>query len=339
MKKINVSRWSRQVATTMLAAGVMLSPVAEAKQKICVFDLLGTGGDVYAMMKDYTLAASKWGADVELKPYTDERIAAEDFKAGQCDGVSLTGLRGRQFNTFTGSIDSIGAITSYAEMRDVLTLLSSPKIAASMVSGPYEVVGIMPLGAGYLLVNDRAINNLSKVSGKKIAVLDYDKSQAKMVQKIGAQPVASDVTNFAGKFNNGQVDIVAAPAVAIKPLELYKGLGTKGAIVRFPIVQITGNIIINPAKFPAGFGQKSREYVATQVDKAFKTIEKTEKDVPAKYWMDIAEADKPGYIKLMRESRISLAAEGIYDKKMLGLLKRVRCKHDPASFECALKDE
>jgi hypothetical protein len=213
-------------------------------------------------------------------------------------------------------------------MRDVLTLLSNPKMASYMVSGAYEVVGVMPLGAGYLLVNDRAINNLSKVSGKKIAVLDYDKSQAKMVQKIGAQPVASDITNFAGKFNNGQVDIVAAPAVAIKPLELYKGLGTKGAIVRFPIVQITGNVIINPKKFPAGFGQKSREYVATQVDKAFKTIEKTEKDVPAKYWMDVAEADKPGYIKLMRESRIALAAEGIYDKKMLSLLKRVRCKHD-----------
>ena len=183
MKKTNVSRWSRHVATAMLAAGVMLSPAAEAKQKICVFDLLGTGGDVYALMKDYALAASKWGGDIELKPYTDERIAAEDFKAGQCDGVSLTGLRGRQFNTFTGSIDSIGAITSYAEMRDVLTLLSSPKIGANMVSGAYEVVGIIPLGAGYLLVNDRAINNLSKISGKKIAVLDYDKSQAKMVQK------------------------------------------------------------------------------------------------------------------------------------------------------------
>ena len=333
MKKTNI------LAAAIVTASVALSSAAHAKQTVCVFDLLGTGGDVYAMMKDYSLAAAKWGADIELKPYTDERIVAEDFKAGQCDAISLTGLRGRQFNTFTGSIDSIGAITTYAQMRDVLTLLSNPKMASYMTSGPYEVVGVMPLGAGYLLVNDRAINNLSKVSGKKIAVLDYDKSQAKMVQKIGAQPVASDITNFAGKFNNGQVDIVAAPAVAIKPLELYKGLGTKGAIVRFPIVQITGNIIINPKKFPEGFGQKSREYVATQVDKAFKNIEKTEKDVPAKYWMDVAEADKPGYVKLMRESRIALAADGIYDKKMLSLLKRVRCKHDPASFECALKDE
>lgn len=346
MKKINVSSWSRPLAAAAVAASVMLSPVAEAKQKICVFDVLGTQGDVYAMMKDYSLMATKWGADIELKSYTDERVAAEDFKAGQCDGVSLTGLRGRQFNAFTGSLDSIGAIPSYAVMRDVLGLLASPKIAPSMVSGAYEVVGIVPLGAGYLLVNDRAINNLSKASGKKIAVLDYDKSQAKMVQKIGAQPVSSDITNFAGKFNNGQADIVAAPAVAFKPLELFKGLGpvganglTKGGIVRFPIVQITGNIIVHPDKFPAGFGQKSREYVVTQLDRAFNVIKKTEADIPTKYWMDIPDADKPGYVKLMRESRIALTQDGIYDKKMMSLLKKIRCKVDPASFECALTDE
>ena len=75
------------------------------------------------------------------------------------------------------------------------------------------------------------------------------------------------------------------------------------------------------------------------VRQSVQNVEKTEKDIAAKYWMDVAEADKPGYIKLMRESRISLAADGIYDKKMLGLLKKVRCKHNPARFECALKDE
>jgi hypothetical protein len=105
MKKTNM------LATAIVTASVAFSSAAQAKQTLCVFDLLGTGGDVYAMMKDYSLASAKWGADIVLKPYTDERIAAEDFKAGQCDAVSLTGLRGRQFNTFTGSIDSIGAIT------------------------------------------------------------------------------------------------------------------------------------------------------------------------------------------------------------------------------------
>jgi hypothetical protein len=157
----------------------------------------------------------------------------------------------------------------------------------------------------------------------------------------------ADITNFAGKFNNGQVDIIAAPIAqwllkafrTIQRLRYKRCLGTKGGIIRFPVIQITGNIIINRAAFPTGFGQKSREYIATLIDSSLKSIAKTEKDIAEKYWVDVLETDKPGYIKLMRESRITLMTNGIYDKKMLGLLKRVRCKHEPSSFECALKDE
>jgi hypothetical protein len=33
--------------------------------------------------------------------------------------------------------------------------------------------------------------------------------------------------------------------------------------VNYPILQVTGNLIIRPDKFPAGFGQKSRDWVKT----------------------------------------------------------------------------
>jgi hypothetical protein len=141
--------------------------------------------------------------------------------------------------------------------------LSSPTFAKYMTQGQYEVVGVIPIGDAYLLVNDRNINTVAKAAGKKIAVLDYDEAQKIMVQQIGAQAVSADVTNFGAKFNNGQVDIIGAPAAAFKPLELHKGLGTKGAIVNYPILQVTGNLIIHPDKFPAGFGQKSRDWVKT----------------------------------------------------------------------------
>lgn len=322
----------------MAAATIAMTSPAQA-QVICVFDLLGTAGDSYAMMKDYALAANGWGAKVTLKPYTDERVAAEDFKAGQCDGVSITGMRGRQFNDFTGSLDAIGALPSNQAAQSVMGLLASPKLAGDMVKGDYEIAGVVPLGSAFLLVNDRSINTLAKAAGKKIAVLDYDKAQAKLVQKVGAQPVSADVTTFGGKFNNGQVDIIGAPAIAFKPLELHKGLGTKGAIVRFPIAQITGNVIVRKSKFPEGYGQKSRDWVATQVPRAMSIIKKTEAEIPAKFWMDIPANDKIGYVKLMRESRIDLTKEGIYNKKMMSLLKKVRCQQDSSSFECALNDE
>ena len=328
-----------KIAMAMAAATLAVSANNAQAQVVCVFDLLGTSGDVYTMMKDYALAANGWGAKVTLKPYTDERVASEDFKAGQCDAVALTGMRGRQFNSFVGSIDAIGAVPSNAAARAVMQLVSKPQLATDMVQNGYEVAGVTPMGSAYLFVNDRSINTLAKAAGKKIAVLDYDKAQARMVQRVGAQPVSADITTFGGMFNNGQVDIVGAPAIAFKPLELHKGLGSKGAITKFPILQVTGNIIIRQNKFPAGFGQKSREWVATQLPRALAMAEKTEKDIPAKYWMEIPANDQVGYIKLMREARIELTKEGFYNTKMMSLLKRVRCQQNPSSFECALKDE
>jgi hypothetical protein len=248
-------------------------------------------------------------------------------------------MRGRQFNTFTGSLDAIGAILSPKVTQSVMTLLSNPKLASKMVNGDYEIGGVLPLGAAYLFTNDRSVNTVAKLAGKKFAVLDYDKAQAKMISKIGAQPVSSDITNFGSKFNNGQVDVVGAPALAFKPLELSKGLGSKGAVIKFPVLQVTADVVLKKDKFPAGYGEKSRQWIAGQLSHQMGLLAKQEADIPAKYWEDIPANDKIGYVKLMRDARIELTKEGIYDKSMMSLLKKARCQADPSSFECALNDE
>ncbi|PQA52329.1 putative solute-binding protein [Amnimonas aquatica] len=330
MRKLN-----KMAAALLTAAAATASMQASAANKICVFDILGAQGDAFGLMKDYALAATKLGAAVELKAYTDERTAAEDFKAGQCDGVLLTGMRGRQFNTFTGSLDSLGAIPSYEAMKRVMSTLANPALAPKMIQGKYEVAGLAPAGAAYLFVKSRSINHVDKLAGKKIAIFDYDKAQAKMVQKVGAQPVSSDITNFAAKFNNNAVDIIASPALAYKPLELYKGLGKDGAVVRFPIIQLTFQLIINKDKFPADFGQKSRQYWDSQATRAMALITKAEKDIPGTVWMDLPAADKDSYVVLLRDSRIALTKEGIYDPGMMRVLKRVRCAVDSSDAECS----
>mgnify|MGYP006148980693 CR=1 FL=1 len=40
--------------------------------------------------------------------------------------------------------------------------------------------------------------------------------------------------------------------------------------------------------------------------------------------MDLPAKDKEGYVVMLREARISLTAEGIYDKTMMKLLKKTR---------------
>ena len=282
--------------------------------------------------------------DIKLKVYTDERVLTEDFRSKRCDGAGISNIRARQFNPFVGSIDAIGAVQNYKQLTAVMQVLARPEFDAKMVNKDYEVVGIVPLGAAYIMVNDRKIDTLSKAAGKKVAVMNFDGTQKKLVQNVGAQPVSVDLLTVGGKFNNKEVDIMAGPSLLFKPLELHKGMTDKngnvvGGIIKFPLIQVTGTLIMHRNKFPAGMGPIAREMISKQLPPAFQFVDKMEKDIPAKYWMDIREADKPGYIKIMREARIQMTKEGFYDPAMMKILKKIRCNQNPSSFECALNDE
>lgn len=323
------------VATTALA--LTFSPVQAAeKRTMCVFDIIGANGDIYNIMKDYKTAALGWGIDLELKPYTDEKIASEDLKAGQCDSAVLTGIRGRQFNSYTGSLDSIGSIPNYDAMKTVIAVLSSgnPAINQHLVAGPYEVAGVAPMGAAYLFVKDRTIDTVSELSGKSIAVLEYDSAQASMASRVGMSPVMSDITNFSGRFNNGSVDICFAPIAAYSALELYKGMQPDGGIIDYVLGQLTAQVIIKRDRFPAEFAGASRQYMMGQFDRAMRVINNANSEVDKKWWVRIPEADKLRYDEMMRDARIALTNDGVYNKDMMTLLRKIRCKGEPSRAEC-----
>ena len=82
------------------------------------------------------------------------------------------------------------------------------------------------------------------------------------------------------------------------------------------LAQLTANMLIRTDKFPAGFGQKSRQYVLSQLGTADRTIAKAESDIPAKFWLDLSPADKDKYNNMMREARIQMTKEGFYDPKL-----------------------
>ena len=328
----------RQTLSLWLALFALCWSVAAnamVQRSLCVWDLLGANGETYNLMKDYRVAARAWGVDFTLRSYSEEKIAAEDFRVGQCDAMVVTGLRTKPFNGFTGSLESIGTIPSYKHLRLVIGAMSSSKAAKLMTSGAYEVVGVMPFGGIYFYVNDRNINDIGKLAGKKIAYFDYDKSQGKLLQQIGAQAMPSDVTNFAPKFNNGAVDIIFAPAAAYRPLELYRGMGKNGGIPDFLLAQSSLQIVIRSDKYPPGFGQSSRNYIYGQYDRILSVIQKYESDIDPKYWFHIPDADRARYVAIMRESRINLAKDGLYDRRLMALLKRVRCQLEPGSGECS----
>lgn len=323
----------------LLITSITSANAIDNKRTFCVFDLIGKQGDVFSMMEDYRLEAKKWNIEFELKPYTDEKIAAEDLKSGKCDAAIMTGLRGRSFNAFVGTLDSIGSVPTYNHMEQVLKFLLSSKLKKYMTSGEYEVAGIFPAGAAYLFTNDRKVDSVAKMSGKKIAVLDFDKAQPYMVASVGASPVNATIATFGPMFNNGSVDIIAAPAMAYGPLELYKGLGENGGIADFAIAQLSLQMIIRKDRFPKEFGQQSRKYAWAQYNRSISLINGNTESINPDYWMSISKKDQEGYSELLRQTRIALRDQGIYNGKMLKFLAKVRCKLDATLSECTAPDK
>ncbi len=327
----------KSVAALTLAA---IAPIASAQTvKMCVFDVIGANGDVFNMIKDYALEMKTHGVDFELKPYTDEGVAVGDFNAGQCDAVAATDIRTRPFNRFTGSVSAVGAIPSYDDLKTLLATLAQPKAAPLMKANGYEVLGIIPVGAGYLFVNDRSIDTAGELAGKRMATLDYQKDAIHMVNFIKATVVPSDITNFAGKFNNGSVDTAYAPAFAYEALELYKGIGDTGGIVDYPLAQLTIQIIAREDVLADATSQNAREVAWAMFPQAMSLITSQEKAIPEEKWIRIPEKDIEGYQEMFRQNRIEMrdglnGAPDVYHPKMLGLLSKIRCASNPSASEC-----
>ncbi|MFA2972463.1 putative solute-binding protein [Acinetobacter sp. D009] len=314
-----------------------------AGQNVCVFDLLGKSGESYKMMEEWALAAKEWQADITLIPFQDEGLVDRRLREGKCDAAYMTSMRARNYNKFAGSIDAIGGVTSNAIAQKAISYVLDKRNKHRMVTAQngtnYEVVGIVQIGLAYLFVRDKNLNSIEKVRGTKFAILQYDAAQKIMVESVGAKPIPSEITDFVKKFNSGQVDAIAAPAYAYKPLEIGKGVGTKGAMFTFPVVNVTGDLIARSDKFPTDFGIKSRAWFTQQLPQNFAMIKRLEMGVSSKIKMNFSVEDKTKYQKILREGRLNLTKQGVYDATMMSVLKRARCTVERTNFECTLSGE
>ena len=319
------------------------SSMVQAKQQVCVFDLLGKAGESYKFLEEWALVSKKWGAQVQLISFQDEDLADKAFQNDKCDAVYMTSMRARTYNKFAGSIDALGGVPSNKIAQKAVEYVLDPRNTKRMITTlqgeNYEVAGIGLIGSAYIFVKDRSLNTIEKVQGKKFAILHYDRAQRVMVERVGAVPVMSDISNFIKKFNTGEVDVVAAPAYAYKPLEIEKGLGSKGAMLNFPVVNVTADLIVRPERFPAQFGEQSRQWFLQKIPQSFAMVQRLEAAIPSKIKMQLSKEDKEKYQRLLREGRIDLTKQGVYDPGMMRVLKKARCTVERTNFECSLGGE
>lgn len=332
---------TRLTGALALSASLMtISTAAMAEDRtMCVYDPAGTAGDAYQSAEDFQVEAQSQGVTFKLKPYTDEATAAADLRSGQCDSAMLTGVRASLFKLRSYSVEAMGALPTYDMLGKTVKLLSTEAAAPLMVTGDYETAGISPAGAVYLYVKDRAWTDLADLSGKKIATMDFDLSARTMVDKVGGSMVPADIGTFAGMFNNGAVDVIYAPATAYTPLELYRGVGANGGVVRYPLAQLTLQLVIRHDRFPEGFGLWARGFTAGKFSSNLAKVKRIEAEVKPASWMEIEAAQAEGYGALFRNVRLDLRSKGQYDAKILKLMKRVRCKADATNAECAMDTE
>ena len=316
------------------------SSMVQAKQQVCVFDLLGKAGESYKFLEEWALVSKKWGAQVQLISFQDEDLADKAFQNDKCDAVYMTSMRARTYNKFAGSIDALGGVPSNKIAQKAVEYVLDPRntkrMTTTLQGENYEVAGIGLIGSAYIFVKDRSLNSIEKAQGKKFAILHYDRAQRVMVERVGAVPVMSDISNFIRKFNTGEVDVVAAPAYAYKPLEIEKGLGSKGAMLNFPVVNVTADLIVRPERFPAQFGEQSRQWFLQKIPQSFAMVQRLEAAIPSKIKMQLSKEDKEKYQRLLREGRIDLTKQGVYDPGMMRVLKKARCTVERTNFECSL---
>lgn len=327
----------------LLTVGASSMASAElVKRTLCAFDPVGGAGDVAALMEDFKLEARKWGVDFTIVTESSESVIANWLKEGKkCDAAALTGIKTREFNAFTPTVEAVGAVTSNREMKTLLHVMSTkPKYTQYFKANGYEVAGIMPVGPVYALLRNRAWTSLNDISGKKVMYVQGDKASLGLIKQVGGIPTPTDTNTFASMFNNGSVDISFAPAVAISPLELHKGMANGGGIVDLVMSQLTFQLIFREDKFTPEMAQQARMSAIANYDKAFKIIDQAKNDVAKNLWVGITDpALLKQYSTILSDARVKLSQSGIYDAKVLNLMFKIRCKYNPSAGECSKSAE
>ena len=329
-----------RAALALLAVLVIsFASVTQAQQltpvKFCVWDPVGATGPFIGFLKQTQLSAINWGVDLELDAYTDEKVASNDFKSGICDAVFLTNLLAKDFVPFSAAFGAPGGIRSLEALKTLSATLNNPRAQEFIRNDKYEVSGLFPIGEIYPFIRDRSNTSISSISGKKVAILNGDAASTKFVEMVGASPVHTSLATWAGQFNNGNLDVMFAPALAYNTFELYKGLGTKGGIVRFNILYAVMQMVINIDRVPDDFGTKMRSHALTRFAELEGTVNQARSEMPDHYWIDLDASQKQEYETMVSRVRLALRDEGAYDRKAISLLWKIRCKFEPSATECA----
>lgn len=306
-------------------------------RRTCVWDVLGKQGPIYTTAVDQQLRLKHYGITMLLEAYTDEQDVVDQLKSGHCDTSIMSGAQAKQFNDFTGSIEALGGLPSKKHMRYLLQVLASTHAHKKMQQGNYHVVGVIPIGFNYLFTHDAKKPQLKRTFKGKAAVVKGDVSQKALFESFGMKIIEGrNTAAVAGAYNLADADVGMAPLVGYNMFNL--GIGLKyGSIVDYPLSQMTLQVVSRLDTIPAEVGQFLREDLFIKLNQMNREVEKNSREVPREKMVKLSMRDAHTLDQKISDIREQLTQEGGYDKGMMKLQKKIRCKIDKLRKECKKK--
>jgi len=112
--------------------GLMTTASWAAEQSWCVFDPLGTQGDISRRLQDVRAYALQNQVQLKFKVFKNEKDAIQSFEQKQCSGLVASNFNTHRYNNFMATTGGIGLIPNNRVVRAFLQLLNHPNVEKRM---------------------------------------------------------------------------------------------------------------------------------------------------------------------------------------------------------------
>ena len=311
----------------------MLDADGKIRRLFCVWDMLGKAGPVFTTVDDQRFRSLHYGLELTLVAYQDEQDLIKDLRSGKCDAGLISGSRAMEFNRFSGSLEAPGAIPDVTHLQMLMQVVASPRMVERMTEGNYVVLGVAALGESYLFTDSSKVLSLQQLNGKTLGVPVHEPALKALAASSGATVQDGELLAVVDRFVSGQSNAMLAPLIGYHVAGAGKAKPGMG-IVNAPLAQNTIQLIGRAERFPVGLAQMLREDFLFKFESYVRRVETERANIAASSWFAISPEQRSALNTQLRELRISLREQGVYDQQSLRLMKRIRCRINPAANEC-----
>jgi hypothetical protein len=303
----------------------------------CVWDVLGKQGPIYTATVDQSLRMKHYGITMNVTAYTNEQDVVDKLKSGECDTSIMSGVQAKQFNNFTGSIEALGGVPSREHMKYLIQVLASTSAHKKMHQGDYHVVGVIPIGVNYLFTHSAKQPTIRRVFNGKASIIAEDVSQRELFDAFAMKLIPrEDAAAVAGAYNLLDADVILSPLVGYNMFNLGKGL-KHGSIIDYPISQMTLQVVSRVDTIPLEVGQFMREDLFVKLNMLYRVVDRNSREVPKDKMLKLSPREEKLLDTKIAAIRQQVTDDGGYDKGMMKLQRKIRCKIDKARKECQKK--